>query len=255
MISVLDIVFFLFGTIVGSFLNVVIFRYNTGKGIGGRSECFSCVRTLAWYELIPVFSFLFQGGRCRRCLSSISTQYPLVELASGLLFALLAHQSADPYAVAFSWLVFSILLVIAVYDYRHFIIPDGLVYAFIFLGAVSFVARAAFLPDLASALGLALFFVLLWAVSGGRWMGFGDAKLVLGMGLFLPFPRNVNAVIFGFWFGAAIGVLMLLVQAVRRISRKNKKGTHETGVGTVIPFAPFLVLGTLVSYLYYVPLW
>src|ERR1700752_70221 len=77
---------FVFGTIIGSFLNVVALRYNTGFSLGGRSRCFSCGKTLYWYKLIPLFSFLIQGGRCRKCHSQISIQYPLVEALTGLVF-------------------------------------------------------------------------------------------------------------------------------------------------------------------------
>ncbi|MFA4853534.1 MAG: prepilin peptidase, partial [Bacteroidales bacterium] len=86
--SILIFVFiFLLGTIVGSFLNVVIFRFNTGRTITtGRSICMNCNRDLRWYELIPVLSFLIQSGKCRRCASKISHQYPLVEIVTGLVF-------------------------------------------------------------------------------------------------------------------------------------------------------------------------
>ncbi|MFA6602049.1 MAG: prepilin peptidase, partial [Candidatus Paceibacterota bacterium] len=83
------VLFFIFGTIIGSFLNVVALRFNTGATLGGRSKCMSCGHQLTWKELIPVLSFLWQGGLCRNCRSRISRQYVLVELSTGLLFALI----------------------------------------------------------------------------------------------------------------------------------------------------------------------
>jgi leader peptidase (prepilin peptidase)/N-methyltransferase len=83
------LIFFAFGTIIGSFLNVVIYRTNTGKSLLGRSACMSCKKRLAWYELVPIFSFIFLNGRCGHCKTRISYQYVLVEFLTGLVFALI----------------------------------------------------------------------------------------------------------------------------------------------------------------------
>lgn len=131
---------FIFGAIIGSFLNVVILRYNTGESVVySGSRCFSCGKKLTWSELIPIFSFLIQKGRCRQCKSKISPQYPIVELITALVFCAifwkLNHQF-DFYSVpsAAYWLaVFGSLIVISVYDFRHQIIPDKIVYLLIFL--------------------------------------------------------------------------------------------------------------------------
>ena len=126
---------FIFGAIIGSFLNVVSLRFNTGVGLGGRSMCMSCGKTLRWMELIPVFSFIFLRGACRKCKSKISWQYPLIEFISGAIFVLilLKFPPVSPLA-ALSTLMYlltaCILIVIAAYDAKHQIIPDPLVYAF-----------------------------------------------------------------------------------------------------------------------------
>src|SRR3989344_5064114 len=87
MTFILTIIFFILGTIIGSFLNVVIFRFNTERSFSGRSGCMTCQNKLCWYELIPLISFFTLKGRCRNCKAKISIQYPIVELISGLVFA------------------------------------------------------------------------------------------------------------------------------------------------------------------------
>ncbi|HLP43925.1 MAG TPA: prepilin peptidase, partial [Candidatus Nanoarchaeia archaeon] len=225
MINFLIVSTFLFGALIGSFLNVVILRYGTGKkilGIGERSMCFSCSKTLEWYELIPVFSFLYQRGRCRGCKSKISWQYPLVEFTTGLLFAAVAWKnfsgvsleeafgasnfSTTAILTLFQFVIWSILIVITVYDIRHKIIPDFLVFMFAGLSLIASI----FFPEVlghtvtsAIVAGIAFFafFGGLWLVSGGRWLGFGDAKLVLGVGFLLGPIQGLSALVLSFWIG------------------------------------------------------
>ena len=233
---------FILGTIIGSFLNVVSFRYNTGLTLRGRSKCFSCDKTLTWIELFPILSFILQKGSCRKCKSKISWQYPLVEFFSGILFILVFYffppVSIEAGFVTIFYLFISCLLVvITIYDIKHKIIPDPLVYTFIIVA----LARLFIAPDLSlifpSAITLlsgpllALPFLLLWLVSRGKWMGFGDVKLVLGIGWVLGLGAGISAVILAFWIGAAISLVWILT-----VVKKFKK--HEE-----IPFGPYLVLG------------
>ncbi len=242
---------FVLGLVVGSFLNVVIYRYNTGRGVArGRSQCLSCTKTLRWFELVPLFSFLFQRGRCRSCLSKISWQYPAVELASGVLFVLLFQHflGVDWGKPLFllSAVIWSLLLVITVYDLRHKIIPDGLVYAFgglalwsAFLGP----GGAGVVNHILAGLALFAFFFLLWWFSGGRWMGLGDAKLALGVGLLLGPAGALSAVILAFWLGALVGVGLLIYG---RLSGRGKSFTMKSEV----PFAPFIILGLWLNFFF-----
>ncbi len=248
---------FLLGTIIGSFLNVVIYRFNTGKSVvRGRSICMTCSKNLRWYELIPVFSFLIQSGKCRSCAGSISHQYPAVELITGLIFVALSYHflpilSVSYYSylflVAFFAYIFSLLIVISFYDFRHKIIPDKLVYLYIiisFLSVFIVYSNGGLIlawPSLGALLSgpvFALPFAALWFISKGKWMGLGDAKLILGIGWMLGPMLALSAIILSFWIGAIISLLFLY------FSRK------KIGMKTEIPFAPFLILGTLIAFLF-----
>lgn len=269
------IFFFVLGTLIGSFLNVVIYRYNSGKSIFGtreRSICFSCGKTLSWRELIPVLSFLFQKGRCTACKAKISWQYPLVEIATGVLFAALfakyfpsnlvfgiyAYLPAKvlgeiAFLFALQLVIWSILVVITVYDFRHKIIPDGLVYAF----SVLSLAVAIFFPGtvggsvwtaIFTGVGFFCFFGGLWLVSGGRWLGFGDAKLVLGVGFLLGLVKGVSALVLAFWIGAAVSIGILGLAHLAIPLGRLRGQTKALTMKSEIPFAPFIILGTLIAF-------
>src|SRR3989344_2136087 len=225
---------FLTGLVFGSFANVIILRQNTGESLIFRgSRCFFFGRALKWFELIPVISFFALRGKSRNCGSKISWQYPAVEIASGFLFLLLYLLGQCPVlAILFFW----ILLVISVYDFRHKIIPDSLAYSAIAV-SVFFRLFDFGLSHIFTALGLFLFFAFLWLVSSGRWMGFGDAKLALAIGLFLGWPAGLVAFLVSFWLGAAVGVVYLFW---------SKSGSLKAQ----IPFAPVLSLGGLTAFLW-----
>ncbi len=243
---------FIFGTIIGSFLNVVIYRYNSGTSpLKGRSQCFSCGKTLEWYELTPILSFMLQGGRCRKCGVKLSWQYPIVEVLSGAIFVAVYLLGKPIIESIYLITVFSTLLVIAVYDLRHQIIPDGLVALFAVLALSFFVWTTGFFnalhfPYLWTVIaGPMLFFPFwaLWLVSGGRWLGLGDGKLALGIGWFLGATLGGSAVLLAFWIGAAYALMVMALQ---------KLGTQffssKLSMKSEIPFGPFLILGVFIVY-------
>lgn len=246
---------FIFGTIIGSFLNVVAYRYNSGTSpITGRSRCFACGKTLVWYELVPLVSFFLQRGRCRKCHVRLSWQYPLIEGISGIMFVAIFLLGKPPLESAYLLVIFSTLLVITVYDLRHQIIPDGLVALFAGLALVWFIGgtlsegitHAFYFPDLWTLLAgpiLFLPFWALWFVSQGRWIGLGDGKLALGIGWFLGVTLGASAVMLAFWVGA---VWALVIMAFQRIA-VNFRGT-KLSLQSEIPFGPFLILGVIVVY-------
>lgn len=255
----LGLIIFVLGTIIGSFLNVVIFRYNTGKGIFGskeRSMCFSCGKKLNWHELIPVLSFLVQKGRCSECRSLISIQYPLVEILTGVLFLSIFLKNISEFGIGIfagililiHWAIWSILLVITVYDLRHKIIPDGLAYGFAGLSIISSILLTHPISSIIAGLLFFGFFSGLWFLSEGRWLGFGDAKLSLGVGFLLGFVEGLSALTIAFWIGAIISIfLIVLGKGVIRSLQLRGLGNRFT-MKSEIPFAPFIILGTLVAY-------
>jgi len=264
---------FIFGAIIGSFLNVVILRYNTGTKILGpkeRSMCFSCAKKLNWYELIPVASFFCLRGRCLSCRTPISWQYPLVEIGTGLIFVKIFSDMLagvfTPFLAVLYAVIWCLLMVIAVYDLRHKIIPDGMAYGFAALSLVSaFVVSSTtgsgfVIPFYSILAGLVFFgfFGGLWFVSGGRWLGFGDAKLVLGVGFLLGLVRGLSALALSFWIGAVVMVGLMMIgqiflkkewaKVVRSVRLRRFLATLT--MKSEIPFAPFIILGTLIAFLW-----
>ncbi len=246
--TIIYLAIFILGTIVGSFLNVVILRYNTGKSVGGRSMCFTCGKTLKPSHLVPLFSYILLRGKCAFCKTRISSQYPIIEALTGLAFVLLAYRVAFEPILFFYLTVFSILLIIGAYDYRHKIIPDGLVFLFIGLSLLRVVAEyyefgGDIVSELMSGIFISGFFAFLWLVSGGRWMGFGDAKLALGIGWLLPYCMNVSAIVLSFFLGSIIGLSVMFFQKVT--AKALGRPYHFE---SEIPFAPFLILATFITF-------
>lgn len=258
------------GLIVGSFLNVVALRFNTGKSLGGRSGCFSCGNQLSWYELFPAFSWIIQKGRCRKCSSRISPTYILGELTTGIFFGLVAvrgflvgmnfdqiFNTAYLGATLFLWILFSILMVILFYDIRHKIIPNELSFIFGLLsfGSLFFFGFSADvytfigfnIPTLSFFLGgivVPLPFILLWIISKGRWIGLGDPKLMVGMGFLFGVSQGFSSVFLSFWIGALFAFCIAIINFIfkKRLLRSAKASIMKEEM----PFAPFLILATLI---------
>ena len=227
-----SIVIFIFGLIAGSFLNCLIYRLETGRTfLQGRSFCPQCGHTLSWQDLIPVFSFLILKGRCRYCQKPISWQYPLVELATGILFLLcfMFHVLCSMYIIT------CFLIIIFVYDLKHYLIPDKVIYPAILISLLRLflLGEDSPLPFLYAGLGAALFFFLIVFVSKGKWMGAGDIKLAFLIGLILGWPKIIVALFLAFFIGAAIGIILIMA---------GKKGLKSE-----IPFGPFLVGATFLA--------
>ena len=220
---------FLFGLSVGSFLNVVILRLQKEEKLTGRSYCPHCKHGLSWFDLIPVASFFTLGGKCRYCHAKISIQYPIVEIATGLIFLLIYNYQFSIINTVLLWYVAASLIVIFVYDLRDYIIPDIILFPAIVAALPYHISTNHFL----AALLASGFFLIIFLISKGAWMGFGDVKLAVLLGLLLGFPNILLGLFLAFFFGAIIGIGAIVL---------NKKGLKSE-----MPFAPFLILGTFVA--------
>lgn len=241
---------FVLGVCLGSFLNVVIYRLHSGEPIiNSRSHCVNCKKTLKWYELIPVVSFIIQKGRCRSCKKKISWQYILVESAAGLVLVLGWLEISDlnikdgwQYGYGLLWLLFiAVSIAVFVYDLKYFLIPDALIYPAVivtFLWDLILVVYKRELPHyyLASAIVPAAIFLSLIFVSRGRWMGMGDVKLVFLLGLFLGFPKIILALFLAFILGSIVGLGLILFK--------------NYGLRSPIPFGTFLTFSAIAALFY-----
>ncbi len=250
---------FLFGLVIGSFLNVCILRIPADKSIVlPASSCPKCGKAIAPYDNIPVFSWIFLGGKCRGCKTKISAMYPAVELLTGLLF-LGCYFAFGPTVDALKWAVFSALLVVlTITDLRERILPDevnffglgaGLVFSFFTAsldGTALWLARRWFdfpPPQMAlsfadAALGAIAGSGLLWLVAEGYFrlrgregMGLGDVKMMAAVGAFLGVKRTMMTVLMGSLLGSVIGIFLIAI---------SKKGRDYE-----LPFGTFLGAGAL----------
>ncbi len=225
----------LFGLVVGSFLNVFIDRIPRGENVIWKpSHCDFCKKPLRWFELFPIVSFLAQGGKCRRCKKRLSIQYPLIEFVTACGFVLLLPSAAvTPIGYVLALIIFSVAVVIFVIDLKHQIIPDGALLVLagaLILSAIplSFMERwNHILTACVSGLG----FFLLWIITRGRGLGFGDVKLVFLIGLLLGYPLTVVALYIAFLTGATTGVILIVANRAKMKTR--------------IAFGPFLIAGAL----------
>ncbi len=249
------------GLIIGSFLNVVILRKENNKSLNGRSKCPKCKYKLRWFDLVPVFSWLFLLGKCRKCKKKIHWQYPVVEAFTALIFILLFNHISNfnleigRLVFVFIWhaTMFSYLIIMSAFDFRHKIIPNEWSYTFAILALVQMlwilplsgigtpIWSTQMTFDLLAGIIFFIPFFCLWFFSGGKWIGLGDGKLVVGLGWYLGFVSGLSGIILAFWIGGFVAVVLLL------IDRLNKKPGSIT-MKTEIPFGPFLILGTMIHF-------
>lgn len=227
--------FGLFGLAVGSFLNVCICRLPEGESVvSPPSHCPGCGQCIRWFDNIPLLSYIVLRGRCRNCGASISWQYPLVEFATGVLFAATAAVFGLGAETLVYLLLLSALVVITVIDLHHQIIPDRITLPGIPLGLI---LGALVLPVglkdalIGCLLGGGAYYLIAVLSRGG--MGGGDIKLMAMLGGFLGWKGVVLTTLIGSFTGAAAGLFLMAV--------KGKGRKHA------IPFGPFLALGAMFS--------
>lgn len=240
-------IFILFlGFAVGSFLSVLADRLALNEDVIIKpSHCDFCKHRLSSLDLVPILSFIFLKGRCRYCKHKISLKHPLVELTTGLGFLLIYRNvnfftlpSPAFITLIFLFILFSVFLVITLSDLRYFIIPDSM----LFIGSIAvavfkiFFERDQLVASLITALIASLFFYFLHLVTKGKGMGLGDVKYAFLMGFLLSFPATIIAFYLAFLTGAAIGVILILIGNAKLKSR--------------IPFGPFLILATVITFIW-----
>ncbi|WP_408956426.1 prepilin peptidase [Natroniella sp. ANB-PHB2] len=232
----MNILIFIFGLMIGSFLNVVIYRLPAGKSIVfPRSQCGHCQTKLGAWDLIPVVSYLLLGGRCRYCKSRFSLQYPVVEFLTGLLFLLLYQQ----YSLGSQFLVYSFLLTLlipaSVIDLQKRIIPNQINYFGIGVGLI-FSLLFNHISLISSLLGIVIAggaLLLLAVVSGS--MGMGDVKFLAMIGSFV----GARVALYSLFFGSLLGSVVLLPLMIAGV----------IGRKTRIPFGPLIALGAVMMLL------
>jgi prepilin signal peptidase PulO-like enzyme (type II secretory pathway) len=237
------ILIILFGLAVGSFLNVIILRFEDLKTIWKvRSHCVKCKKEIRWYDLVPFFSFVALRGRCRDCKKPISYQYPIVEVLTAAVFAGIYYHYGLSWSALLLAIILSLLIVIAVYDIIHMEIPDILTYLtiafaliFIFLGLneKSMLSLENLIPYGYAILVGGGFLGALVLFSHEKWMGSGDILLGVMMGVLLGMPNVLVGLFSAFVLGSIVGLILIA----------NRKKTLKDAV----PFGPFLVAGTLIA--------
>ncbi len=241
---------FFVGLCLGSFVNAAVWRIKHKKDLMfARSECTKCHYKLEWYDLIPVFSWLFLKGKCRKCHKPISAQYPIVELTVAAFFVASLAFWPHGFTTVNDLLQFGIWLlagvglsILVVYDIRWLILPDRVVIPLIGLGIGMTIlhglqahSAVQFLYDVfGSLLILSGFYLVLFMVSSGKWVGFGDIKLGVALALLLC---NWQLAILAFFLANLIGTLFF---APALATGKIKRSAH-------IPFGPFLIAGFLIA--------
>jgi leader peptidase (prepilin peptidase) / N-methyltransferase len=242
-------IFFILGSVVGSFLNVVILRLPEDKSLHGRSACPHCHTQLRWYDLVPLISFLVLGGRCRTCRKPVSWRYFIIEFLTGLTFALLFMWLRP--ATAFDFVLFAraiffscFLVITFVVDLEHYLIldwvllPAGIIILLLNIGLdlVSLPTvwwQGHTVSGLIGGGAVCLLFYGIWRLSRGQWMGFGDVKLVFVLGLMVGWPLIIVNLFLGFGIGALVSLVLLAL------------GTKK--MKSAIPFGTFLAVSAFIT--------
>jgi len=227
---------FLYGIIIGSFLNVCIYRIPKKENFTTkRSHCRNCGYQLKWYDLFPLLSYVMLGGKCRKCKTKISIQYPIIEALNGILYVLIFIINGYNLESVIYCLLTSALIVLCVIDFRTYEIPIGLN---LFIGVLAIIRVAFDFNHLAIYIigfcSVSGFLLLVYIITHGRGIGGGDIKLMAVSGLLLGY----ESIILAFVLGCILGSILHLIRM--KISNEDR----------VLAFGPYLSIGIVVSMLY-----
>ena len=230
---IFGIAFALYGVVIGSFLNVLILRIPINESFTTkRSHCMSCGHDLAWYELVPLFSYIFLGGKCRHCKAHISIQYPIVEGLNGGLYVMLYLANGISIETVLYCLCVSALIALSVIDWRTQEIPVGFNVFILFLGLIRLVTDIGnFCQYVIGLFAVSGFLFLLWLITRGRGIGGGDIKLMAATGLLLGWQLNIIAFLMGCILGSVIHLIRMAVVKADR----------------VLAFGPYLSAGVFIA--------
>ena len=234
--SVPYIIIFIFGIVIGSFLNVCIYRLPLHESIiTAPSHCMTCGRKLKWYDMVPVFSWIVLGGKCRNCKSKISAQYPIIEALNGILYVLVCVVNGLTWVSLLYCLMVSALLTLSLIDWRTYEIPFGINVFLFILGIVATVLdRGNLTSHLIGAICVSGFLGILFLVSGGSAIGGGDVKLMAACGLLLGWKLIILAFVLGCIIGSVVHVIRIKV----------------SGAGHVLAMGPYLSAGIFLAALW-----
>ena len=230
------ILIFAFGIVIGSFLNVCIYRIPMHETVvTERSHCMRCGYQLSWYDMIPVFSWLFLGGKCRKCKEPISPQYPIVEATNGVLYLLIFAVCGFELESIIYCLMASALLVLSVIDWRTYEIPIGINIFILVLGILHIVIDYQnWLDYVIGFFSISIVLLILFYVSGGRAIGGGDVKLMAAAGVVIGW----KLIILAFFIGCIVGSIIHLTRM------------KLSGADKVLAMGPYLAVGIMIATLW-----
>ncbi|PKM57880.1 MAG: prepilin peptidase [Firmicutes bacterium HGW-Firmicutes-3] len=236
----MNILFLLYGIIIGSFLNVCILRIPLNESITfDRSHCPKCGYVLKWYDLIPLLSYIILRGKCRSCQTKISSQYPIIELLNGAAYLGIYLYLGLSWQTLIACFLFSALLVVFMIDLRYKIIPNGLVLFILLLGVIqTFLTRDYLSHIIGFFIVSGILILLSLMVKNG--MGMGDIKLMAAAGLLLGWDQILLALMIGAILGSVIGISLIVIKVIK---------PREA-----IPFGPFLATGIMTAMLFGEPI-
>ncbi len=234
--AIVYVLVFLYGIVIGSFLNVCILRIPRRESIAReRSHCMSCGYQLRWYDLVPLFSYILLRGKCRKCKAKISMQYPIIEAANGILYLIVFYMCGFSWNSVLYCLLASALLALSVIDFRTYEIPIGFNVFILTLGlihlALDYPNWLQYVIGLVSVSG---FLLIVYLLTKGRGIGGGDIKLMAVCGLLLGWKLCIIAFLLGCIIGALIHLLRM------RISKESH----------VLAMGPYLSLGVFIAVIY-----
>lgn len=230
------IIILIFGITIGSFLNVCIYRIPLGESIvTAPSHCMTCGRKLKWYDMVPVFSWLVLGGKCRNCKSKISVQYPIIEGVNGILYVMICAVNGLEWSSVIYCFMASALLVLSIIDWRTYEIPFGInVFLFVLGVAKTILDRGNLTEHLIGMICVSGLLGILYLLTGGRAIGGGDIKLMFACGLILGW----KLILLAFFLGCIIGSVVHII----RMSVKK--------AGRMLAMGPYLSAGILLAALW-----